>query len=104
MAHRTDAIVITDASQGRSADVDARSRRYLQAMAVRVLCFGLMFVVPGWWKVACLMAAAILPAIGVLLANAQDVRQRSAGPLDTRVEADTLNEDGLIPGEIDDDR
>ena len=53
-------------------DVAVRQRRYLITMAVRTACFLAFLVVPGWWKVVMLVAAAVLPAIGVLLANNTD--------------------------------
>lgn len=43
-------------------------------MSFRVLCFIAMIFVPGPARIALLVAAAILPAIAVLIANAVDKR------------------------------
>ena len=72
MAKTTDATLITNANKGLSLDVAERQRRYLITMGVRTGCFLAFLVVPGWWKVAALVAAALLPAIAVLLANNTD--------------------------------
>lgn len=72
MARSKDATLITSAQRGTSLDLEARQRRYLITMGIRTACFFAFLIVPGWWKVACLLAAAILPAVGVLLANNAD--------------------------------
>ncbi len=72
MAKTTDATVITNANKGLSLDVAERQRRYLITMGIRTACFLAFLVVPGWWKVATLVAAALLPALAVLLANNSD--------------------------------
>ncbi len=43
--------------------------KYSIAMAVRLICIGAMFFVQGWWLLAMLLAAVILPYIAVVLAN-----------------------------------
>lgn len=43
-------------------------------MSFRVVCFIAMIFVPGPARIALLVAAAILPAIAVLIANAVDKR------------------------------
>lgn len=66
--------VITTARRPRSLDNDTRRRRYLWTMAVRVTCFIVATVTPVPWNVALLIAAAVLPTIAVMLANAVDLR------------------------------
>lgn len=57
----------------RSVDVSRRSRTYIVAMAIRMLCLALLIVVPGAWKLAALLGALILPLFAVLVANDQAV-------------------------------
>lgn len=72
--------MITSARTSRTLDIDARNRRYLITMAFRTAFFLAFLVVPGWWKIACLAGAALLPAIAVLLANASDHRPPPVAP------------------------
>jgi hypothetical protein len=60
----------------------ARVVKYSVAMGVRLICFGLCFVVHGWWLVAVLVAAIVLPYVAVVLANtiAPDERTDVARP------------------------
>ena len=76
---RPRAELITDAHLGRTLDVETRTRRYLITMVIRTACFLAFLVVPGWWKVAALGAAVVLPLIAVLLANNSDHRAPLAG-------------------------
>lgn len=69
-----DTPLITSAAHGRTLDVETRTRRYLVTMGVRTFCFLAFLVVPGWWKVAALVGAVVLPLIAVLLANNSDHR------------------------------
>lgn len=96
--------VITEAHVGRSVDLDARMRRYLITMGVRVACFVAMIWVPGWWRLVLLAGAAILPAIAVLLANAQDLRAVGPpAPPDPDESRAALPSGTTIPGEVADD-
>ena len=54
-----------------SPDEDRRQRmvRYTVAMGVRMLCFILIFLVPGWWKVVFALGAVLLPYFAVVIAN-----------------------------------
>lgn len=61
--------LITSAGKGRTLDLEERNKRYLLSMAVRMGLLALVFVVPGWWKLACLIASAVIPVVAVLLAN-----------------------------------
>ena len=72
MARRRSAALLTSAAHGRSLDLAERQKRYLITMGIRTGCFLAFLVVPGWWKVVMLTAAAFLPAFAVLFANGAD--------------------------------
>ena len=74
MARTTDATIITDAGRSQSLELEERQKRFLITMGIRTGCFLAFLIVPGWWKVAALLAAAVLPAFAVLLANNSDHR------------------------------
>jgi hypothetical protein len=61
-----------------SPDEDRHQRmvRYTVAMSVRMLCFILVFIVPGWWMLVCAIGAIVLPYFAVVVAN---VSMRQAG-------------------------
>ncbi|MGC3993791.1 MAG: DUF3099 domain-containing protein [Propionicimonas sp.] len=67
--------LITSARVGKTLDTDARRTRYLWTMAVRVACFIAATLTPLPWNLLLLLAAAVLPAIAVMLANAIDQRR-----------------------------
>lgn len=67
-------VLITSARFGKTLDNAARRRRYLWTMAVRVVCFLSATVTPLPWNLLLLLAAAVLPTIAVMLANAVDQR------------------------------
>ncbi|MBF0686232.1 MAG: DUF3099 domain-containing protein [Cellulomonas sp.] len=73
---------ITSAPESLSDDLARRQRRYLWQMGVRVLCFvaaGLLWShVPVAVSLALITAAAVLPYVAVLLANAG--RERRDAP------------------------
>lgn len=53
---------------------------YLVAMAARLVCLVLCFVVPGWWVILPAAGVIVLPAIAVMAANivkSPDVRRHS---------------------------
>ncbi|MBX3091264.1 MAG: DUF3099 domain-containing protein [Cryobacterium sp.] len=58
----------------RSPDDDRRLRmiKYTVTMCIRLVCIALCLVVQGWWLVACIAGAVILPYVAVVLANAVD--------------------------------
>ena len=87
MAKGDDSTLITSAGRGRTLDLEERQKRYLITMGVRTACFLLFLVVPGWWKLAALGAAALLPAFAVLFANSADHRPPPVVPADEDVEA-----------------
>lgn len=68
--------LITSARVGRTLDTDARRVRYLWTMGVRVACFLAATMTPLPWNLLLLVAAAVLPAFAVLLANAIDQRSQ----------------------------
>ena len=68
--------LITSARFGRTLDTDARRVRYLWTMGVRVACFIAATVTPLPWNLLLLVAAAVLPAFAVMLANAIDQRSQ----------------------------
>jgi predicted tellurium resistance membrane protein TerC len=55
----------------QSPDEERRGRviRYSIAMGVRVLCVILAFFLPGWWQLAAVLGAIVLPYFAVILAN-----------------------------------
>lgn len=55
----------------QSPDEERRQRmvRYSVAMAVRMLCFILIFLVPDWWKLVFGIGAIVLPYFAVVVAN-----------------------------------
>jgi len=97
--------VITDASIGRTDDVDMRQRRYLWTMLFRTACFVGLIVTPGVWRWAFLFGAAVLPTIAVVLGNASDRRSAPTpvAPRDERESIAALTSGVTIEGEVDDD-
>jgi hypothetical protein len=67
--------LITTARRGRTLDTHDRQVRYLWTMALRVACFLAATLTPLPWNLLLLLAAAVLPTIAVMLANAIDQRQ-----------------------------
>lgn len=84
--------LITSARKGRTLDLEERNKRYLITMAVRMVMLGLVFVVPGWWKLVFLVGGAILPVFAVVLANHYEEPTTLAG--------DEVEESGVraLPG------
>jgi hypothetical protein len=93
-------VSITDARLSASEDLDRRQRRYLWTMLVRVICFGLMIVVPGWWRLVALFGAVFLPAAAVLLANNVDRRAPATRPIEDETVRPALPSGDVIPGEV----
>ncbi|MGJ0388407.1 DUF3099 domain-containing protein [Microbacterium sp. CGR1] len=63
---------VTSLPQSPQDEADHRVRRYVLTMAIRIVCFGLMmFIQPyGWYTWVFALAAAVLPYIAVVFANA----------------------------------
>lgn len=94
-------VAITDAPVGRSDDTSRRTRRYLVSMLIRLLCFGLMYFVPGWWKLLCVLGAALIPSVAVIFGNADDRRTPSESePVATEPVRHELTDHQIIPGEV----
>lgn len=94
--------MITDAPTAHSDDLVMRQKRYALTMLVRTACFGAIFFVHGWWRVVAVAGAALLPAIGVVLANARDNRTppAQARTEDEPAAAVMLTSGHVIPGEV----
>lgn len=95
--------VVTDAPTAHSDDLEMRQKRYAVSMIVRTTCFGLIFVFHGWMRVACVLGAAVIPAIAVVLANARDNRTppaQKAGHGSEQVDVPMITPGHVIPGEI----
>ncbi|MEV7608791.1 DUF3099 domain-containing protein [Microbacterium sp. NPDC089320] len=63
---------VTSLPQSPKDEADHRVRRYALTMTIRIVCFALMmFVQPyGWYTWVFALAAAVLPYIAVVFANA----------------------------------
>ncbi|UPL12273.1 DUF3099 domain-containing protein [Microbacterium sufflavum] len=63
---------VTSLPQSPGDESDHRVRRYALTMTIRIVCFGLMFFVQpfGWYTWVFALAAAVLPYIAVVFANA----------------------------------
>ncbi len=59
-------------------------------------------IVPGWWKVAALLAAAVLPAFAVLLANNSDHRPPAMAH-DEAEERPALPSSVVVRGSVEED-
>lgn len=98
------AAVITTARFSRTLDNNARRTRYLWTMATRVVCFLAGTVTPMPWNLLLFLAAAVLPALAVMLANAIDLRAQpptaSPTPAPDRPE---LTSPQTLPGQVVDD-
>ena len=95
--------LITSARFSKSLDADARRTRYLWTMGVRVACFLGDTMKPLTWNLLMLLAAAVLPTIAVMLANAIDLRQPPdpgpAAPSDRPALPDPDTVDGTVVDE-----
>lgn len=63
---------VTSLPQAPRDEADHRVRRYALTMTIRIVCFGLMVLVQpyGWYTWIFAIAAAVLPYIAVVFANA----------------------------------
>lgn len=92
--------LITSARKRRSLDNDERRRRYLWTMAVRVVCFLAATMTPLPWNLILLVAAALLPTIAVMLANAIDLRRAPEVDATELVERVALTSGETIGGSV----
>lgn len=101
---RRQAPVITSARPSRTLDTNARRTRYLWTMAVRVACFIAATLTPLPWNLLLLVAAAVLPALAVMLANAIDLRsQPAAPPGEPDPTRPALTSPNTLPGSVEDE-
>ncbi len=97
--------VITTARFSRTLDNNARRTRYLWTMATRVACFLAGTVTPMPWNLLLFLAAAVLPALAVMLANAIDLRAPSpANPATPAPDRPELTNPETVPGQVVDDQ
>lgn len=97
-------VSITHAQLSHSEDMSRREKRYFLTMFIRVACFIALCFAPGWWKLAFLVGAAVLPTVAVVLGNAAD--RRSAVIDDTEPAfhvAGEITDHQTITGEVVDD-
>lgn len=103
MAKAKDSTLITSAGRGRTLDLEERQRRYLITMGIRTACFFLFLVVPGWWKLVALGAAALLPAFAVLFANSADHRPPPAAEPPPGPERPAIGGGEIVQGSVEED-
>lgn len=80
MKSKSEVPAVTSLPQSPQAEADHRVRRYALTMTIRIVCFALMmFVQPyGWYTWIFAAAAALLPYIAVVFANAGSDSTESA--------------------------
>jgi len=71
---------VTSAPVSPAKEREQRSRRYAIAMSIRMGCFILVWFLPGWWKLAAVLGAILLPYVAVVIANAGHEEQRKLPP------------------------
>ena len=97
---RTPDAAVTSLPRAPRDEAQGRVRHYIITMSIRVVCFALMFFVQpvGWWTWVFGIAAAVLPYIAVVVANAGISTPGTIDTLDdeqwTRMRE--INLDGLI--------
>lgn len=82
MARKHEVHTITTAAPGHTADINARTKRYLVMMSIRIICFILAVIVSGWPRWAFIVGAIVLPYLAVVVANARDERNRANSELE----------------------
>ncbi|MFI5084814.1 MAG: DUF3099 domain-containing protein [Actinomycetales bacterium] len=104
---------ITDANTSLTDDMHARMVKYSIAMGIRLVCFGMLFVLDGWLKLVAIAGAVFLPWVAVVIANggSDTVNEHSGALLDNAPLAElpaaeerygTAGDDGgtVLEGEI----
>lgn len=88
---------VTSLPQSPREESDHRVRRYAITMTIRIVCFGLLvFVQPyGWYTWVFGAAAALLPYIAVVFANA------GSDSTETRVESPVQELEAPAPAHVD---
>lgn len=100
---KTQPPLITSARFGQSLDTSQRTRRYVITMAFRVVCFVSGMLAPMPWSIVLLLAAAFLPGVAVLLANAVDRRTPPAPIEQQPVARLELTAGDVVRGEVEED-
>jgi hypothetical protein len=95
--------LITSARRGKTLDTHDRQVRYLWTMAVRVACFLAATLTPLPWNLVLLLAAAVLPTIAVMLANAIDQREPVTPPPADPVPRPELSSPDTVKGTVEDE-
>lgn len=96
------ATVITSARRAKSLDADARNRRYLWTMAVRVACFLGGVFAPHPWNWVLFIGAAVIPPMAVMLANAVDLRRDPEASDAEPAQRPALSAGGVVRGSVED--
>ena len=78
-----DPVVVTTAGRSGTEDRRLRQRRYAQTQALRLLCFllAVFLPVPLWARLVLIVAAFVLPWIGVVNANGGPAREHRERPV-----------------------
>lgn len=93
--------LITSARLSRTLDNGQRRTRYLWTMAIRLGCFIAATVSPTPWNLILLLAAAVLPTMAVMLANAVDRRSLPPAPAaDSATDRPELTGPSVLPGTV----
>jgi hypothetical protein len=82
---------ISDAQPSLSDDQDARHRRYMYSMILRMVCFGGALLVEGPLRWILLLGSLVLPWVAVVIANAGRETVRKATPHTTHQAGRELN-------------
>ena len=77
-----DPVVVTTAGRSGTDDRRKRQRRYAQTQALRLVCFllAVFLPVPLWARLVLIVAAFVLPWVGVVNANGGPSRDTRARP------------------------
>lgn len=95
--------LITSARPAHSLDANARNKRYLWTMAVRVACFLGGVLSPTPWNWVLFVGAAVIPPVAVALANAVDLRRTPEVAEDPSAALKELPPETVVPGSVEDD-
>lgn len=95
-------VLITSAPQAKSLDTEQRNKRYLISMAFRVACFLGGVFSPQPWNWVLFAAAAVIPPIAVMLANAVDLRRPAEAKETTPSDRPELEPGPVIRGTVED--
>ena len=106
MAARVDAKrppLITSARISTSLSTDQRAKRYVITMMFRVVAFLAAVVSPAPWNLILFVAAAVLPAVAVLLGNAKDNRKPDLATDDVVTDRPALGSGEIVRGDVAED-